>query len=67
MEDRFNEITKNETRTNEDDLVFHYQRGSFRNQEQAIYRDLATGVTTPKRGLFKVLFSTKGNKTIFSL
>ncbi len=45
--------------------AFHYQRGSFRKFEQKTYSDLATGVTGPTRGLFKVLFVSKGNRITF--
>lgn len=55
-----------ETRAeDESELVFHYKRGSFRQHEQNIYSDLATGKTAPKKGLFKVLFATKGNRATF--
>ncbi|WP_308693332.1 hypothetical protein [uncultured Treponema sp.] len=61
----FDDESQPEIRYDENDLVFHYKRGSFRRHEQAIYRDLATGKNAPKKGLIKVLFSTKGNKIVF--
>ena len=61
----FDDESQPEIRYDENDLVFHYKRGSFRRHEQAIYRDLATGKNAPKKGLIKVLFSTKGNKIAF--
>ncbi|WP_288749492.1 hypothetical protein [uncultured Treponema sp.] len=61
----FDDENQPEIRYDENDLVFHYKRGSFRRHEQAIYRDLATGKNAPKKGLIKVLFSTKGNKIAF--
>lgn len=61
----FDDESQPEIRYDENDLVFHYKRGSFRQHEQAIYRDLATGKNAPKKGLIKVLFSTKGNKIAF--
>jgi hypothetical protein len=59
----FDEST--ETKDGENDMVFHYQKGSFRRHEQSVYSDLATGRTAPKKGLFKVLFANKGNKITF--
>ncbi len=47
---------------NEEELVFHYKKGSFRNREQSVYSDIATGKSGPAKGFFKVLVSTKGNK-----
>ncbi len=44
------------------DMVFHYKKGSFREREDQATRDLATGVSVPKRGLFRALVSTKGNR-----
>lgn len=61
----FDDESQPEIRYDDSDLVFHYKRGSFRRHEQAIYRDLATGKNAPKKGLIKVLFSTKGNKIAF--
>lgn len=61
----FDDEGRPEILNDEGDLVFHYKRGSFRRHEQQIYRDLATGKTAPKKGLIKVLFSTKGNKIAF--
>ncbi len=49
----------------EDPIVFHYKRGSFREYEDSKYSDLATGKNQPKKGLFRVLVSTKGNRTMF--
>ncbi|MGN0730070.1 hypothetical protein [Treponema sp.] len=61
----FDDESNPETLSPGEDLVFHYKRGEFRNREQDIFRNLATGKTTVKRGLFKVLFSTRGNKIAF--
>ena len=49
----------------EEPVVFHYKRGSFRAHEDERYRDLATGKNQPKKGLFRVLVGTKGNRTMF--
>ncbi len=46
-------------------LTFHYKKGSFREKEDEIYRNLATGKTKTSPGLIKSLFATKGNKFMF--
>ncbi len=47
-----------------DNLVFHYEKGSFRKRENARVRELATnGIHSP--GFFKVLVSTKSNRFVF--
>ncbi len=46
----------------EEPLVFHYKRDSFRRYEPKVYADLASGESLPKRGFFKVLVSSKGNR-----
>ena len=47
-----------------DNLVFHYEKGSFRRHENSKVRELATkGVQNP--GFFKVLVSTKSNRFVF--
>lgn len=51
----------------EEPLVFYHQRGEFRKYEAEQYRDLATGKNQPKRGLFRVLVSTKGNRFMFTI
>jgi len=49
----------------EEPLVFHYKRGDFRKREDKKYSDLATGKVQQKRGLFRVLLSTRANKMLF--
>ncbi len=49
----------------EEPVVFHYQRGAFRKREAQVYSDLATGKTGFKKGFFRVLVSTQGNKMVF--
>ena len=49
----------------QDNVIFHYRKGSFRRREDQKYSDLATGQNQPKRGLFRVLFQTKGNRIMF--
>ena len=47
-----------------DNLVFHYEKGSFSRHENSKVRELATkGVQNP--GFFKVLVSTKSNRFVF--
>ncbi len=43
-------------------LVFYAPKGNYRKYEQKIYSDLASGVTGPAKGFFKVLVSTRANK-----
>lgn len=43
-------------------LVFYAPKGSYRKYEQKVYSDLASGVTGPAKGFFKVLVSTRANK-----
>lgn len=45
-------------------LVFHYKRGSFRRLETQRTRDLATGKMNGKKGLLKVLVSTRSNRFV---
>ncbi|WP_407396889.1 hypothetical protein [Treponema sp.] len=49
----------------EENLVFHYERGSFRNREDQRTKDFATGKIKMSPGFFKALVSTKGNKIVF--
>ncbi len=49
----------------EGELVFHYKRGSFREREDQATRDMATGKTVIRHGLFKSLVSTRGNRLMF--
>lgn len=49
----------------EENLVFHYKRGSFRNREDQNTRDFATGKINLRPGFFKALVSTKGNRIVF--
>ena len=46
-------------------LVFYHKRGAFRENEPEHLRDLATGKTAPKRGFFRVLVNSKGNRLMF--
>jgi len=50
----------------EEPIVFHYKKGDFRKREAKIYSDLATGKNQPKRGFFRVLVNTKGNRLVFT-
>lgn len=62
------DILENETDgypADEENIVFHYKRGSFRNRENEIYRNLATGKTKTSKGLFRTLVATKGNRMMF--
>ena len=49
----------------EEPMVFHYKKGDFRRLEPKMYSDMATGQNQPKRGFFRVLVNTKGNRMIF--
>ena len=49
----------------ENNTVFHYKQGSFRQHEQERYRDLATGKVKTRPGIFKALVATKGNRYMF--
>ncbi|HBG65871.1 MAG TPA: hypothetical protein DDW78_05310 [Treponema sp.] len=51
----------------EEPLVFYHQRGEYRKYEAAQYRDLASGKNSPRRGLFRVLVSTRGNRFMFTI
>ena len=62
------DILENETDgypADEENIVFHYKRGSFRDRENEIYRNLATGKTKTSKGLFRTLVATKGNRMMF--
>ncbi len=53
----------------EEPLHFYYQRGEYRkyyDNDKMHLKDLAEGKGLPKRGLFRVLVSTKGNRAIFT-
>lgn len=43
-------------------LVFHHKNGEYRQYMSENLRDLATGKALPKRGFFRVLVSTRGNR-----
>ena len=43
-------------------LVFHHKNGEYRKYEDQKTSDLATGKSLPKKGLFKALVSTRGNR-----
>lgn len=49
----------------EENLVFHYEKGSFRKRENTETRNMATGKVNLRPGLFKSLVATKGNRIIF--
>ncbi len=52
----------------EEPLHFYHQKGEFRkyyDNDKMPLRDLAEGKNLPKRGLFRVLVSTKSNRAIF--
>ncbi|MCQ2240592.1 hypothetical protein [Treponema sp.] len=49
----------------EENLVFHYEKGSFRKREDLYTRNMATGRVKMSPGFFKALVSTKGNKLVF--
>ena len=46
-------------------LVFHHKAGEYRKTEPQFAQDIASGKTTAKRGFFRVLVSTKGNRSMF--
>lgn len=53
----------------EEPLHFYYKKGEFRqyyDNDKMPLRDLAEGKGLPKRGLFRVLVSTKTNRAIFT-
>ncbi|MBO4404277.1 MAG: hypothetical protein J5780_02975 [Treponema sp.] len=45
--------------------VFHYKQGDFRKREDVKLRELALGINQPKRGLFRSLVNTRGNRFMF--
>ena len=52
----------------EEPLHFYHQKGEYRkyyDNDKMPLRDLAEGKSLPKRGLFRVLVSTKSNRAIF--
>ncbi len=49
----------------EENLVFHYKRGSYRNLEDEKTRSLASGKTKNSPGLFRSLVNTRGNRMVF--
>ena len=46
----------------EEPMVFYHKKGNFRQYEDEKLSDLATGKGLPKRGFFRVLVGTKGNR-----
>lgn len=46
-------------------LAFHHKAGEYRKTEPQFAQDLASGKTTAKRGFFRVLVATKGNRSMF--
>lgn len=47
------------------ELVFHYERGSFRKYENIETRNMATGKSRVRHGIFRSLVATKSNRLIF--
>ncbi|MBQ5491566.1 MAG: hypothetical protein IIT68_05880 [Treponema sp.] len=45
-------------------VIFHYQRGSFREKENQATRDIADAITSRKNGFFKTLVKTRANRTL---
>lgn len=50
---------------NEEEFVFHYKKGSFRDREDPLYRSIALGEKKVGKGLIGSLVSTKPNKIMF--
>jgi hypothetical protein len=50
---------------NDEELVFHYKKGSFRDREDPLYRSIALGEKKVGKGLIGTLVSTKPNKIMF--
>ena len=52
----------------EDDeaVIWHHKKFGYREREPKAFSDLAEGKNQPKRGLFRVLVSTKMNRMIFT-
>ena len=46
-------------------LFFHYKQGDFRKREDTKTRELALGINQPKKGLFRSLVNTRGNRFMF--
>lgn len=46
-------------------VVFYHKNGEFREKEATVYSDLATGKNQPKKGLFRSLVNTRGNRMMF--
>ena len=46
----------------EEPIVFHHKNGEYRKYEEKKYSDLAIGKSLPKKGLFRALVSTRGNR-----
>lgn len=65
MEEYINGDPVEEMDPSEENLVFHYKKGSFRKREDQSTRDLATGKINLRPGLIKSLVSTKGNRIVF--
>ena len=65
MEEYINGDPIEEMDPSEENLVFHYKKGSFRKREDHSTRDLATGKINLRPGLIKSLVSTKGNRIVF--
>ena len=61
LDDKPIEILENEN----SELVFHHERGSFRKYENKETRDMATGKSRVKHGIFRSLVATKSNRLIF--
>lgn len=61
----FNQSENDGHEDNEENLVFHYKRDSYREHEDEKTRNLASGTTKIAPGLFKSLVNTKGNRIMF--
>lgn len=49
----------------EEAIAFHHKNGEYRKYMDPKLADLAEGKNQPKRGFFRVLVSTRGNKMMF--
>ena len=46
-------------------IGYHHKTGEYRESEPQFAKDLASGKSAPKHGFFKVLVSTRGNRSMF--
>lgn len=49
----------------EEPIAFHHKNGEYRKYMDPKLADIATGKNQPKRGFFRVLVSTRGNRCMF--